>query len=73
MHAASRALPTGPSDSLDWRSGSRRHRYPSGIFNESVRSETWTYDLGPDRFVVIATLEDGKVVSLERGGYGYAR
>jgi hypothetical protein len=39
----------------------------------TVAVETWTYDLGPDRFVVIATLEDGMVVSLERGGYGYAR
>jgi hypothetical protein len=39
----------------------------------TVGVETWTYDLGPDRFLVIATLEDGKVVSVERGGYGYAR
>jgi len=39
----------------------------------TVGVETWTYDLGPDRFQVIATLEDGKVVAVERGGYGYAR
>jgi Protein of unknown function (DUF2845) len=39
----------------------------------TVGVETWTYDLGPDRFLVIATLENGKVVSVERGGYGYAR
>ena len=39
----------------------------------TVGVETWTYDLGPDRFLVVATLEDGKVVSVERGGYGYAR
>jgi hypothetical protein len=39
----------------------------------TVAVETWTYDLGPDRLLVIATLEDGKVVSLDRGGYGYAR
>jgi hypothetical protein len=39
----------------------------------SVEIEVWTYDLGPRRFAQIVTLEGGKVVSVERGGYGYQR
>ncbi|ABS26882.1 DUF2845 domain-containing protein [Anaeromyxobacter sp. Fw109-5] len=39
----------------------------------SVEVEVWTYDLGPRRFTQIVTLEGGKVVSVERGGYGYQR
>jgi len=39
----------------------------------TVQVEVWTYDLGPQRFIAIVTLEDGKVVAVERGGYGYAR
>jgi hypothetical protein len=32
----------------------------------------WTYDFGPNRFVQIVTLENGRIVSLERRGYGSA-
>ncbi|WP_242394612.1 DUF2845 domain-containing protein [Anaeromyxobacter oryzisoli] len=39
----------------------------------SVEVEVWTYDPGPQRFVSIVTLEDGRVVSVDRGGYGHAR
>lgn len=39
----------------------------------SVEVEVWTYDLGPQRFISIVTLENGQVVSVDRGGYGYAR
>lgn len=38
-----------------------------------VLVEVWTFDFGPQRFMQIATLENGKVVSVRRGGYGYAR
>jgi hypothetical protein len=34
--------------------------------------ERWTYDFGPQRFLMFVTLEMGKVVGIERGGYGYA-
>jgi hypothetical protein len=39
----------------------------------SVELEIWTYDFGPRQFMHLVTLEDGKVVSVERGGYGYQR
>jgi hypothetical protein len=35
--------------------------------------ERWTYDFGPQRFLMFVTLETGKVVEIERGGYGYAK
>lgn len=38
-----------------------------------VRVDVWTYDFGPRSFVQFATLENGTVVRVERGGYGYAR
>ncbi len=33
--------------------------------------EEWSYNFGPGRFVVHVKLARGKVVALERGGYGY--
>jgi hypothetical protein len=33
--------------------------------------EQWTYDFGSSRFLQVVTLEMGKVVAIERGGYGY--
>ena len=39
----------------------------------TVMVEVWTFDFGPQRFIQILTLEDGRVVSVESGGYGYAR
>ncbi|HYG68598.1 MAG TPA: DUF2845 domain-containing protein [Anaeromyxobacteraceae bacterium] len=35
-----------------------------------VTVETWTYDFGPNRFVMTVTLENGRVSTIERGGYG---
>lgn len=32
--------------------------------------ETWTYDFGPNRFLMTVTLRNGLVASVERGGYG---
>lgn len=39
----------------------------------SVDVEAWTYDFGPQAFRSIVTLEDGRVVLVERGNYGTAR
>jgi hypothetical protein len=39
----------------------------------TVQVEVWTYDFGPQYFMAFVTLEDGAVVSVERGGYGYAQ
>jgi uncharacterized protein DUF2845 len=33
--------------------------------------EEWSYNFGPNRFVMHVRLERGKVVAIERGGYGY--
>ncbi len=37
-----------------------------------VTVETWTFNFGPSRFVQRVTLDTGKVVAVESGGYGYA-
>lgn len=39
----------------------------------SATIEQWTYDFGPQRFTHVVTLAGGRVVAIERGGYGYAR
>jgi hypothetical protein len=38
----------------------------------TVRLETWTYDLGRNRFVQFVTFENGRVVRIRSGSYGYA-
>jgi hypothetical protein len=37
-----------------------------------VPVDVWTYDFGRNRFVQLVRLVKGKVVAIERGGYGYA-
>jgi hypothetical protein len=39
----------------------------------TVRVEVWSYDLGRDRLVRFVRLENGQVVRVWSGGYGYAR
>jgi hypothetical protein len=39
----------------------------------AVEVEVWTYDFGPQSFVQLVTLENGRVVKVESGGYGYAK
>jgi hypothetical protein len=34
--------------------------------------ELWTYDLGQNRFVQVVRILKGRIVSIERGSYGYA-
>lgn len=47
---------------------------PEGVPAElRVPVEVWTFDFGPQQFMQIARLEGGEVVSVERGGYGFAR
>jgi hypothetical protein len=50
---------------------------PDGTETEAVAGTTtverWTYDLGPRAFVRLVTLEDGRVVRVDTGGYGYSR
>jgi hypothetical protein len=35
--------------------------------------EIWTYDFGPQTLVRRLTVSDGRIVSIETGGYGYSR
>ncbi len=48
---------------------------PQGTMTVSVTVdvEVWTFDLGPQQFVRVVTIEDGRVVAIESGSYGYAR
>lgn len=36
-----------------------------------VRVELWVYNLGPNQFIRMVRFEDGRVVRVETGGYGY--
>jgi hypothetical protein len=38
----------------------------------TVQLETWTYDLGRNRFVQFVTFENGRVIRIRSGSYGYA-
>ncbi len=45
----------------------------SSVVDAALVIERWTYNFGPDRFLVIVSLRGGKVIAVERGGYGYPR
>ena len=38
-----------------------------------LTSERWTYDFGPQQFLMFVVVEGGRIVSIHRGGYGYNR
>jgi hypothetical protein len=38
---------------------------------EQVRVEVWTYNFGPQRFLQIYRFENGVVVEMQFGGYGF--
>lgn len=46
-----------------------------GTVSTTVTStrEFWTYDLGPQTLVRRLTVEDGRVIRVDTGGYGYSR
>ena len=50
--------------------GNQRHRNPGAIV-VPVEVEEWTYNLGPGRLIQILTFENGRLVKVENGGYGY--
>jgi hypothetical protein len=39
----------------------------------SVQVDVWTLDFGPQSFVQFVVFENGRVVRIDRGSYGYAR
>ena len=43
----------------------------TGYVDLSLSIERWTYNFGPQRFIQIVSLQGGKVIAIERGGYGY--
>jgi len=65
----------GPPDS-DRRLGRVRHT-PAFRFGlringlEKVRVEEWTYNFGPQRFLQIYRFENGEVVEMKFGDYGF--
>jgi hypothetical protein len=42
------------------------------LADASLAIERWTYDFGPDRFIQVVSLRGGRVIAVERGGYGHA-
>lgn len=48
----------------------RRYRAPL-LTKEKVIIEEWTYNLGSNHFIRYLTFENGRLVSIESGGYGY--
>jgi hypothetical protein len=48
-------------------SGSETWGVPGG----TAHVELWVYNLGPNQFIRIVRFEDGRVTSVETGGYGY--
>ena len=56
----------------------RTVRRPSGRDTQEETSvtrevERWTYDLGPQSMVQVVTVDEGRVVRVGSGGYGYSR
>jgi hypothetical protein len=58
-----------------WVASGRRHGGGALSAGRTVGVvvELWSYDLGPDAFVHVVTLENGRVVAIARLGYGYRR
>lgn len=47
-----------------------RHGLPTGGL-EKIKVEEWTYNFGPQRFLQIYRFENGEVVEMEFGDYGF--
>jgi len=50
----------------DWQQKVSRER------RVTVTIDEWTYNFGPGQFIYVVRFENGKVVDVERGGYGYS-
>jgi hypothetical protein len=49
-----------------------REVYREPLFvEEEVMIEEWTYNLGPTRFIRYLTFENGKLVNISTGDYGF--
>jgi len=62
-----------PATSVAWRAP-RTMVVETGqmaTVGDSARVELWVYNLGPNQFLRLVRFEDGRVTSVETGGYGY--
>ncbi|MDY0041468.1 MAG: DUF2845 domain-containing protein [Desulforhabdus sp.] len=64
------------SHSYEVERGAKRVQGPPGkretfFIKEAVLVEEWTYNLGSTRFIRYLTFENGVLVSIETGKYGY--
>lgn len=44
---------------------------PGVVRKRSITVDTWTYNLGPNRFVRILTFRNGRLTDIRTGNYGY--
>lgn len=65
----------GEPDSVDeWEEIRRTSAFRFGLRTnglEKVRVEEWTYNFGPQRFLQIYRFENGEVVEMKFGDYGF--
>jgi hypothetical protein len=65
----------GEPDAREERPEKRYFRvFREGQFLEVLQEvivEEWTYNLGPNLFIRILRFENGRLVEIEMGGYGY--
>lgn len=65
----------GSPTAIDRRTERRPTPTATGHLVTSYRTidiELWTFDFGPQRFIRYVTLENGIVVGVKDGSYGYA-
>jgi hypothetical protein len=67
----------GEPDSVDtWEEIEDRGFFRYGHFwpsVEKVRVEEWTYNFGPNRFIRILRFENGELVNIRDGDYGFPK
>jgi hypothetical protein len=55
----------------DYRRVQKRRETGFGEERVTVNIEDWTYNFGPDYLLLFLTFENGRVVNIRTGGYGY--
>ncbi len=43
----------------------------TGYLDLALLIERWTYNFGPQRFTQVVSLQGGRIIAIDRGGYGY--
>ncbi len=66
-----------PADSESWEDARvasapvYNSRYGFYALMVYVPMDTWIYNFGPNKFIQVLIFERGKLVKIQRGGYGY--